>query len=194
MSVGRKLRFEPEFRFALEGKPWMYIFWWRYDLINKEKLFFKMRANYGMVFKTIPVTTDSISNEILTANRSLTGDLTANYVLTKNISIGSYYMYIYGVEKHAIRNTHYLAIRTYFSNIRISDKFFIGINPQVYLLIMDADHGFYFNSTFSFARRNFPVSITALINKTIQTSIPIGEDFLWNVGLIYSFNKKYVEQ
>ncbi len=33
-----------------------------------------------------------------------------------------------------------------------------------------------------------------LSTKTIQTEIPVGEDFLWNVGLIYTFNKKYVEQ
>jgi hypothetical protein len=194
MSVGRKLRFEPEFRFALEGKPWMYIFWWRYDLVNNDKFFIKMRGNYGLVFKTIPATNDSISNEILGANRSLTTDLTATYFFTKNIGIGPYYMYIYGVEKNAIKNTHYFALRAYFSNIRISKQFYIGFNPQVYYLKMDADHGFYLNSTFSISRRNFPLSFTALVNRTIQTDIPIGEDFLWNVGLIYTFNKKYVEQ
>jgi hypothetical protein len=193
MSVGRKLRFEPEFRFALEGKPWMYIFWWRYDLLNNDKLLIKMRANYGLAFKTVPITSDTFSNEILGANRSLTADINTTYFLTKNIGIGPYYMYIYGVEKYAIKNTHYLAIRTYFSNIKISKQFFIGFNPQVYYLKMDADHGFYFNSTFSIGRRNFPLSITALVNRTIQTDIPIGEDFLWNVGLIYTFNKKYVE-
>jgi hypothetical protein len=194
MSVGRRIRFEPEFRFALEGKPWMYIFWWRYDLVNNDKFFIKMRANYGLVFRTLPVTNDSVSNEILAASRSLTGDLTASYLLTKNIGIGGYYMYIYGVEKYAIKNTHYLAFRTYFSNIKISKQFFIGFNPQVYYLNMDADHGFYFNSTFSIGRRNFPLSVSALVNKTIQTEIPIGEDFLWNVGLIYTFNHKYVRQ
>jgi hypothetical protein len=194
MSVGRKLRFEPEFRFALEGKPWMYIFWWRYDLMNNDKFFIKMRGNYGLAFKTIPATNDSFSNEILGANRSLTADLTTTYFLTKNIGIGPYYMYIYGVEKYAIKNTHYLACRAYFSNIKIAKQFFIGFNPQVYYLKMDADHGFYFNSSFSIGRRNFPLSISALINRTIQTEIPIGEDFLWNVGLVYTFNKKYVEQ
>jgi hypothetical protein len=55
MSVGRKLRFEPEFRFVLEGKPWMFILWWRYDLVNNDKFFIKMHTNYGIAFKTIPV-------------------------------------------------------------------------------------------------------------------------------------------
>jgi hypothetical protein len=194
MSVGRKIRFEPEFRFALEGKPWLFILWWRYDMMNNEKFLIRMRVNYGLNFRTIPVTTDSAANEILGVSRSLTGDVTASYVLTKYISIGTYYMYIYGLEKYAIKNTHYLALRTYFSNIPIAERFFIGINPQVYYLKMGPDHGFYFNSTFTIGRRNFPLSISALFNKTIQTEIPIGEDFLWNVGLIYTFNKKYIEQ
>jgi hypothetical protein len=42
MSMGRKIRFEPEFRFALEGKPWSFIFWWRYELLNTDK--FRIRT------------------------------------------------------------------------------------------------------------------------------------------------------
>src|SRR5512133_709482 len=30
MKLGRKLTFEPQFRFALDGKPWAMVFWWRY--------------------------------------------------------------------------------------------------------------------------------------------------------------------
>lgn len=34
LSVGkRKLSFEPSLRFALEGKPWSFLFWWRYKLV-----------------------------------------------------------------------------------------------------------------------------------------------------------------
>jgi hypothetical protein len=194
MSVGRKLRFEPEFRFALEGKPWIFILWGRYDFVNNDKFLIRMRANYGLGFKTASDTTHDGINEILTASPSLTGDLTASYYLTKNMGIGPYYFYRYGIEKYDIKNTHYIGLRAYFSNIKISKKFYFGFNPQFYYLAMDADHGYYINSTFSIARRNFPLSISALVNWTIQTEIPVGEDFLWNVGLIYTFNKKYVAQ
>jgi hypothetical protein len=35
LSMGkRKLSFEPSLRFALEGKPWSFLFWWRYILLN----------------------------------------------------------------------------------------------------------------------------------------------------------------
>lgn len=141
MSVGRRVRFEPEFRFALEGKPWMFIFWWRYDLLNTDKFLFKLRANPTIVFNTITVTTNNVSNDIQRASRTLTGDLTTSYFLK-----------------------------------------------------MDENNGFYSNATLTFAKRNFPLSFSTLINKTIHTEIPIGKDFLWNVSLTYTFNKKYVEQ
>jgi hypothetical protein len=194
MSVGRKIRFEPEFRFALEGKPWMFIFWWRYDLLNTDRLLVKIRANPTIVFNTVTVTTNNVSNDIQRASRTLTGDLTTSYLLTKNFSIGIYYMYVYGVEEDAIKNTHYLALRTGFSNIKLSEQFYMGFNPSVYFLKMDENFGFYTNATITLAKKNFPFSFSTLINKTIHTEIPIGKDFLWNISLTYSFNRKFVKQ
>ncbi len=194
MSVGRKIRFEPEFRFALEGKPWTFIFWWRYELLNTDKFLIKAGVNTSINFKTIPVITGNYSNEIIWARRSLTGDLATSYLLTKNINIGIYYMSIYGLEKNTTRNTHLIAFRAGFSNIKLSNQFYLRFNPQVYYLKMDQDDGFYFNTTLALAKRNFPVMVSTLINKTIHTGIPIGEDFFWNASLIYTFNKKYIEQ
>lgn len=194
LSVGRTVRFEPEFRFALEGKPWMFIFWWRYDFINTSKYLLKVRANPTVAFKTISVETNNVSDEIQKVNRTLTGDLTTSYFATKNIGISTYYMYVYGVEKDAIKHTHYLALRTAFSNIKLTEQFYMGFNPSVYYLKMDKSDGFYLNASLNLAKRNFPLSVSTLINKTIYTEIPIGEDFLWNASLIYSFSSKYAKQ
>ena len=105
-----------------------------------------------------------------------------------------YYLYGHCIEKDVTQNTYYLGLRCNFSSIKLSDQFFMRFNPQFYYLKMDKDDGFYFNATLTLARRNFPLSISALINQTIQTEIPVGEDFLWNVSLIYNFNKEYVEK
>lgn len=37
MKMGRKLTFEPQFRVSLEGKPWAFIFWWRYKIFSDRK-------------------------------------------------------------------------------------------------------------------------------------------------------------
>jgi hypothetical protein len=44
MAVGNKLTFEPQFRFSLKGKPWTFIFWWRYNLVSTEKFRMGMGA------------------------------------------------------------------------------------------------------------------------------------------------------
>lgn len=59
---------------------------------------------------------------------------------------------------------------------------------------MEENDGVYFSSTLTLASRKFPLSISALINETIQTKIPADKNFVWNVSLIYSFNKEYVEK
>jgi hypothetical protein len=51
---------------------------------------------------------------------------------------------------------------------------------------MDARAGSYLNSGLTVAARTLPVSISAMVNKTIRTRIAAGEDFLWNVSLTYS--------
>jgi len=102
-------------------------------------------------------------------------------------------MYIHGFEKNTTLNTHLVALRSNFSNIKLSDQFFIRFNPQVYYLKMDEDDGFYLNATITLARRNFPLSVSSLINKTIQTEIPVGEDFFWNLSLIYTFSNRFTK-
>ena len=194
MTMGRKLKFEPEFRFSLEGKPWMFIFWGRYDFLNNDKSLIKLRANPTVIFKTLSVTNNNVTTDIQRATRTLTADLTTSFHLTKKFAMGGYYMYVYGIEKDIVKNTHYIALRTSLSNLMLSKETYMGFNPAVYYLKMDKNHGFYSNATLTFARKNFPLSFAALVNKTIHTEIPVGEDFLWNLSLIYTINKKYIEQ
>lgn len=194
LLLGRRLSFEPQFRFSLEGKPWSFLFWWRYKLLRNDKFVMNIGAHPALSFKTVPISTNGVSTDVMVVKRYLAGELSPNYLLSKNISIGMYYLYSRGIEKDITRNTHYLTIRSNFSNIKLSDQFFIKFSPQVYYLKMDQKDGFYFNSTLTLAKRNFPLSISSLINKTIQTRIPVGENFIWNVSLIYAFNKKYAER
>ena len=193
LSMGKRLSFDPQFRFALEGKPWSFIFWWRYKLIKPDKFLFTMGAHPALAFSTVTISTDGGSKEIIMAQRYLAGELSLNYFLAKDISIGSYYLYAHCFEKDAPGNTHFLTFNATFSSINLTKQFFIRFNPQFYYLRIDENDGFYFSSSLTLARRNFPISISALINKTIQTSISASKDFVWNASLIYSFKHNYVK-
>lgn len=195
LSIGkRKLSFEPSLRFALEGKPWSFLFWWRYKLLQTDKFRINLGAHPALSFKTYSFLIDEVTEEHMVVRRYLAGELAPSYFLNKNISIGIYLLYSYGIEEELTRNNTMISVRASFSNIRLSDQFYIRFNPQVYYLNMDNIDGFYFNSTLTFAKRNFPVSVSAMINKPIRTNIAAGNEFLWNVSLIYSFSKEYFEK
>jgi len=80
-----------------------------------------------------------------------------------------------------------------FSSINLSDKTFLRLLAQAYFLKMDANDGFFINSTLSLNHRNFPISVSSTVNKAIDSTIP-GDDFLWNINLIYRFGNSYSKQ
>lgn len=193
LSVGRKLSFEPQFRFALEGKPWSFIFWGRYKLVRTDKVAITLGAHPAVLFKTITETNNGVTKEYIRAQRNLAAEFSPNYFIAKNISIGIYYLYGYSMESFAVRNTHFLTLNANFSGIKLPSDFFLKFSPQVYYLSMDKADGFYCSSVLTLARKNFPLAVSGLINQAIKTDI-VSKEFVWNVSLIYSFGNEYVRK
>ena len=194
MSVGRKISFEPEFRFSLEGKPWMLIFWWRYDLWKSERYFIRLGINSQLNFNKVVITSNGITNELQVANRWLTGDLTQSYFVTKNYSVGTYYMYSRTLEKTGIKDLHYLAFRNNFLNIKLTRQFFMKFSPQIYYLRLGENDGFYVSETLTLAKRNFPLNISSIITTPIKSNVPVNNHLLWNINLTYTFNNEYIRR
>ncbi|MBA4408034.1 MAG: hypothetical protein Q8S54_02590 [Bacteroidota bacterium] len=189
---GKKLRFEPVLRFSLEGKPWSFIFWCRYELLNNEKFQFKIGAHPAYAFKTVTVNHNGTTKDILRAQQFLAGELAPVFKVGKNISLGPYYIYAHGMEKDIVQSSNFISFRANFSNINLSDNYFMRLMAQAYYLKLDANDGFYVNSTLSMNRRNFPFSVSSSMNKAIQSEIA-GDNFLWNINLSYSFNTRYTK-
>ena len=195
LTAGRgKLSFEPQFRFSLEGKPWTFFFWWRYKLVNTSKFFVRVGVHESLSYSTQPVLINGESKESILTQRYLAGELCPNYFLTKNISVGMYYLYSYGIDNANVRNTHFAMLNMNFSNIKLSDKFFLSYMPQLYYLKINKKDGFNVTSTLTLARKKFPVIFSVFGNKTIQSQVPGHKDFVWNASLIYSFNSEYVKK
>lgn len=193
LMAGKRLSFEPSLRFAIEGKPWSFLFWWRYKLLQTDRFLISLGAHPALSFKTYSFLIDGITEEHMVVRRYLAGELAPSYLLNRDISVGMYLLYSYGVEKELTKNNTMISARAGFSNIRLSDQFYLRFNPQIYYLRMDDLDGFYLNSSLTFARRNFPLSVSGMINNPIKTSIEAGNGFLWNISLNYSFGREYVE-
>ncbi|HEY3390182.1 MAG TPA: hypothetical protein VGK38_11460 [Prolixibacteraceae bacterium] len=188
-----KLSFEPQLRFALKGKPWGFLFWWRYKLLESDKFRFIAGVNPALSFKTISVTNEGVSKEYMIVRRILTGELAPTCIVSKKISLGIYWMYSYGVEKESVRHNNFISVRSIFSNIKLSSQYQMRFAPQVYWLNLDEKSGFYVGSTLSLSKSDFPFSIASTMNKAIKTEIVQGRNFLWNIGIVYTFNGKYVK-
>jgi hypothetical protein len=192
-SIGNKrLSFEPQFRFALEGKPWSFIFIYKYKLINGNKFSLQVGGHIpAIIFSTQSVSRNGATEDVIISQRFLAAELVPNYSLSKDASIGMYFLRGHGFDTGSIKDSYYVGLRSTITNLNITDRLFVKINPQVYYLKTDDKDGLYVTNTLTLAIRNFPLSVSNIINKAIQTDIP-GRDFDWNVSLVYSFDKNYV--
>ena len=191
MKVGRKLTFEPELRFGLDGKPWAFIFWWRYKFLRDRRFQIRVGAHPSILFASMPVTVDGVTGDKLIARRYIATEISPDFYITKKISLGMYYLKGYGFQDDAVKNTDFITLNAKFSDIRLSKKVSLGLYPQFYYLRMDETDGFYFSSTQALHIKDFPLSIASVINVPIESDVVGGQDFVWNVSLIYSFGNQY---
>lgn len=187
---GEKFRFDPTFRFGLDGKPWTFIFWMRYQAVNTEKFGLRFGAHPAYSFKTISVTQNGKATAILRTHQYLAAEIAPVLKASKNTSLGPYYIFSRGVDNDAVRTSNFISFIANFSDISLSEKLYSNLMTQVYFLKMDANDGFYINSMLSLNRRNFPFSVSTTVNKAIESTLP-GDDFLWNINLIYRFGKQF---
>lgn len=191
MKVGRKLTFEPELRFGLDGKPWAFILWWRYKFLSDRRFQLRVGAHPSILFATVPVTVDGLTDDQLIARRYIAAELSPDFYITKEISVGMYYLKGYGLQDNAVKNTDFITLNMKFSDIRLSKKLSLFFYPQVYFLRMDDTHGFYISSAQGLAIKDFPLSLQNIINIPIESDVVGGQDFVWNLSLIYSFGNQY---
>jgi hypothetical protein len=192
--VGKKFSFEPELRFSLEGKPWSFIFIWRYKLIADNKFQFTVGAHVpALTYRTVSVVKDGITQNLIQTQRFLAYELMPNYNFTKKISISLVYLYGYGIEEDAAKNTLFISLRSSFSNIKLSNQYYLKFNPQIFYLNTNKKEGFYTSAGLTLAKLHFPLSIATMVNKPLKTNIA-GKVFDWNVSLIYSLSKNFIRQ
>jgi hypothetical protein len=192
INLGKgRLSFDPMFRFGMNGKPWAFVFWWRYKLIQQKKFNLGLGAHPSVVFRDISVTDNGITRNLLAAQRYFAWEVSPTYLVSKNANLGVYYLGSKGLTKDVLQHTTFVALRSVL-NLKLSDKLRMSLIPQAYYLKMDDNDGTYVNATLNLFKRNFPVSLNAIASKAIKTEIA-GKDFLWSVGLVYNINNQYTK-
>lgn len=185
MTKGR-FSFEPDMRFALEGKPWSFLFWFRYKAIQKERFSLRVGAHPAMNFRTVSVMRNGVNEELLESRRYIAAEIVPSYRISEKVSVGMYYLRGQGFDE-GVKTTNFVVLNSAFSNLYISQKLYFNVSPQIYFLTLDDLKGYYAVGFITLAKKDFPISISSILNKAIDTEIAPEDDFTWNISLNYSF-------
>ncbi len=192
LSIGSsKFNFEPELRFDLEAKPWSFLFWFRYKMQPNKKWRINIGMHPALNFRAEVDSSNGVAKENLVTRRYLATEFAPSYFLKKDISVGLYFLYSRGLDAGTLNNSFFLTLNTSFSNVEIASQFFMKFTPQVYYLNLDGQDGVYMSEATTLSKKGFPISISAIFNKTLRSNITANKDFVWNVSLVYSFQKSY---
>lgn len=144
----------------------------------------------GINYITQQVTVNGITEELSVARRFLALEIIPTYKISEHTSIGMYYLRGHGFQKHGPQNSNFLSLQGNFTKIKLVGKAYFSFNPQVFYLKVDATDGFYVNATTTFGVKGFPITISSIVNKAIESDIP-AKDFDWNISLIYTLDKQF---
>jgi hypothetical protein len=183
---GKKLSFEPMLNFATNKlRPWGFIFWLRYKMVEKEKFKLRVGAHPSFVFSSSQIKESGIKKEVLTANRYFAAEIAPSYTISKNTTVGAYLLGANQLAVGVIDPTFFVALNSV-STFNLSEKYFLRAIPQLYFLKLSNEKGYYGNLNLILGKNKFPLSLNGMVSKSIKTEIDINK-FVWNVGLTYSF-------
>ncbi|MEN2283425.1 hypothetical protein AAGF08_14865 [Algoriphagus sp. SE2] len=187
---GDRLSFDPMLRFGMNGKPWSFVFWWRYKLINKPKFSLRVGAHPAFIFQERELMVDGKPKNVLVANRFLTYEIAPTFKLSPRSSLGIYFLNGNGINPYPPDHTYFLGLTWTLSDFPLGETVRFKMTPQVYYLKVDENDGIYGTSTFTLTKTDFPIGLQSTFNQKINSSID-GEDFVWNLSLIYNFANDY---
>lgn len=187
LSLARRgLSVEPQFKVGLDGKPWSILFWGRYKLVTGERFNLSVGGHPALSFRTVPAGTNASTSDVIAARRYLASEVSPSFALTRNLSVGAYWLYSRALERDVARHTNFLSLRSAITTASRTSPYLVRLAPQLYYLRVGDRDGFYLNSTLSLARRGAPLSVSTVVNRSIRTDVPGSDPFLWNVSLTYA--------
>ncbi len=190
-TIGRKFTFEPEFRVSLEGRPWSFIYWFRYKLAKTPKFTWSIGAHPAIIFKTLPATINGVTKDVMRAQRFVAAEMAQNYRINKHANVGFYYLVGAGSRENGTKPTNLLTLRGGYNQVDLGNGFLGGVNSQLIYLFTNGEEGSYVNATLSLTHKKSPLTLSYFYNKPIRSNITGGKVPVWNVGLTYTFNQLF---
>ena len=187
---GERFSFDPMLRFGMDGKPWSFVFWGRYKAIKDKPFTLTVGAHPAFIFQERIVKVNGQEKTMFVSQRFLAMEVAPMYKFSNRLSMGLYYLRGHGFNPIPPDNSNFIALNTVISSVPVGGGFNMRINPQLFYLKVDDTSGTYITSNFTVTKPGFPIGFQGLVNQKIKSSIP-GDDFIWNVGIMYLFSTTY---
>jgi len=179
--------FEPQLRFGIDGRPWSFLLWGRYQVVRGEKFTLTAGVHPAFVFRTVHVPTPEGSASGTEVNRFVAGEMAPSYAVTDRVAVGGQYLYSRGLQAHRARQTQFAAAHVRVGGVPLGRSLALQVVPQIFYLKMDRRDGTYASATATVARRGVPVAVSAMVSTPLRSDIAGGRGAVWNVSLTYAF-------
>jgi hypothetical protein len=187
----KRFSIEPQFQYSMKGRPWQFIFLYRYSIINQGRYLLTAGAHFpGLAFVYDDEAFEGNDGNRPVVDRVLAAELINTYIISPHLSISLLYLPSKGVQTESFKNGHFLSLSAGFSEVGLGQGFIMNFVPQIFYLRLDDRDGFYISGNITVGKKNFPVSLGSTFYKTYNDEIG-GKDFNWNISLFYTFHKQY---
>ncbi|MDA0314466.1 MAG: hypothetical protein O2829_04240 [Bacteroidetes bacterium] len=187
---GKRFSFDPGLRFGMDGKPWNFTFFGRYKAIKDKPFTLSLGGGPVFAFQKRLVKVNGKEVEMLVNQQFLIMELVPTYKISPKVSIGLYYLQGHGFNPVPPNRLNFLSLNTTISKLPIGKNLNLKINPQLFYLDVENSRGTYFTSNFTVTKPGFPIGFQTQFTQELNSEIP-GDDFLWNVSLLYSFSTPF---
>lgn len=187
----KRFSFDPDIRLVPDARKGNMLFWFRYYLVERQKFTLRVGAHPAFSFVRRTLVDNGQSRELTELLRFAAFEVVPTYRIKPNWSIGAVYLNGNGLQPYGPQHTNVLFLNTSLSNIRLSNQTRLHLIPTVFILNVDGNSGSYFSGTAILSRKDLPFTLQSTINQTFTSDIPGNQNFMWNVLLAYTFNKKF---
>lgn len=184
-----RFSFDPDIRLVPDASKGGFIFWFRYRLIEKQKL--TLRVGAHPAFTMIRRFENGTNTEMTEMLRFLAYEVVPNYQISPKWGMSAMFLQGHGLADYGPQRTEALFFSSAISQIQITPKMHLSLFPSIYFLQTDGYKGKYLAMTSILGHTKSGFSIQSTINQTLSSSIPGNQFFMWNLGIHYSFQRVY---
>ncbi|SFV31713.1 hypothetical protein [Thermoflavifilum thermophilum] len=185
---GKRFSIDPDIRFSLDAKPWIMLFWARYQMIPEGKFQLRAGAHLGLNFQISNLPVNGTPTELNVVRRYLGTELVPLYRISPRMRVGAYYLYARGLDPGTVGNTQFVSLQTNLNLMSLTKRFYLNVTPQLYYLNQDGLSGEYLNVNIQMGMHRFPLSLSSTLNQKWHSQIA-GKGLIWNFSIVYTFNQ-----